>query len=333
MCAGFALSGALAAQAPVRLAQETPFLKDPGGVVLGSVLPGTRVLPGKSAGAFQEITLRGWIFTASTKPDTREGFDLAVAAEENLRAEPDGVVLARLSPGALLARVSRRGGWSEVRRTGWAPRALLAAPAVAPKPTPAAPSATASKPAPPPADTQPVVKPAARPGRILLRSGAQLSRAPDGAALGTLAAPADASLEEQQGDWIKVRVDAWVKRADVAGPLAPPPAITTAMLRENPERYVGQTVEWRIQFLAHQQADELRPEMPQGRPYLLARGPLPESGFVYVLLTKEQAAALQGLQPLDELAVTATVRAARTRYLATPVVELVRVGTAQARTP
>jgi hypothetical protein len=102
------------------------------------------------------------------------------------------------------------------------------------------------------------------------------------------------------------------------------------MLRENPERYVGRSVEWRVQFLAHQHADELRPEMPAGRPYLLARGPLPESGFVYVLLTKEQAGQLQGLQPLDELAVTVTVRAARTRYLATPVVELVRVG-AEAR--
>jgi hypothetical protein len=112
---------------------------------------------------------------------------------------------------------------------------------------------------------------------------------------------------------------------EVAGIVASRPAITGAMLRDNPERYVGQTVQWRLQFLARQQADELRPEMPLGQPYLLARGPLPESGFVYLMVSKPQDAELRGLKPLDEIAVTATVRAARTRYLATPVVELVRL--------
>jgi len=323
---GLALTGNLVAQAPVRLAQDTPFLKEPSGVTLATLLPGTRVVPGRASGGFQEVTLRGWIFTASTKPDKREGFDLAVATDENLRAEPDGVVLARVVTGALVTRLSRRGGWSEVRRTGWVPRALLAPPAVAartappPKATPDS-SAAVAKPAP---KTAP--PPSADSQRILLRSGAVLARTPEGIALGTLSGAADASLEEQRGDWLRVRVDAWIKRGDVEGALAPPPAITAAMLRENPDKYVGQTVQWRVQFLAHQQADELRPEMPVGRPYLLARGPLPESGFVYVLLSKEQAAQLQGLQPLDQLAVTATVRAARTRYLATPVVELVRLG-------
>jgi hypothetical protein len=323
---GLALTGNLVAQAPVRLAQETPFLKDPGGVVLGTLTPGTRVVAGRTSGGHQEVTLRGWIFTASTRPDKREGFDLSLATDENLRAEPDGAILGRLVTGALVARVSRRGGWSEVRRTGWVQRALLAPPAAAvTAAAPSKPSADSQRAAPKPAAPAPSA--AAR--RILLRAGATLARAPDGSGIGTLSSAAEASLEEQKGDWVKVRVDAWVKRTEVDGPLAPPPAITAAMLRENPERYVGQTVEWRVQFLAHQQADELRPEMPPGRPYLLARGPLPESGFVYVLLTKEQAGQLQGLQPLDELAVTATVRAARTRYLATPVVELLRVGQAK----
>ena len=74
------------------------------------------------------------------------------------------------------------------------------------------------------------------------------------------------------------------------------------------------------------QADELRPEMPLGHAYLLARGPLPETGFVYVLVSKQQASQLQGLKPLDEMTATVTVRTARTRYLATPVVEVIRMG-------
>ena len=118
----------------------------------------------------------------------------------------------------------------------------------------------------------------------------------------------------------------------MSGAVAALPSITAAMLREHPDKYVGQTVDWRLQFLAHQRADELRAEMPLGHPYLLARGPLPEAGFVYLLVSKEQSDRLQGLKPLEELSVMVTIRAGRTRYLATPVVELVRLGP-ETRTP
>jgi hypothetical protein len=342
-CLGLLLAGSLAAQGRVRLAQDTPFLKDPGGIVLATLSAGTRVTPGRASGGFVEVTLQGWIFTASTRPDAREGFELSASGPENIRAEPDGAVLARTVTGTLLSRVSKRGGWTQVRRTGWVQRSLLTPPAVAAAaaPPPAAKSVvsqpdSARKPEPPlTANRSPLTgneppltanrSPLTVERRVQLRQGAELSRAPDGIALAKLGSPAEATVEDQTGDWVKVRVDAWVKRSGIEGPLAPPPAITAAMLRENPERYVGQTVAWRVQFLAHQQADELRPEMPSGRPYLLARGPLPESGFVYVLLSKDQAAQLQGLLPLDELSLVVTVRAARTRYLATPVVELVKV--------
>jgi len=333
ICLGLALAGPLIAQSAVRLTSDVPLLKDPGGVALASLNAGTRVVPGRASGDFVEVTLRGWIFTASTRADKREGFDLAATSTENIRAEPDGAVLARAAPGALLTRVARRGGWTQVRRTGWVRRSLLATAPVRKAATaqaqvpPKAPSVTAKP------DTQQAV-PATTPApasavtqstRVKLRSGTALSRAPDGAALGTLTGSADASVEEHNGEWVRVRVDAWLKRGDILGPLDAPPAITAAMIRENPDKYVGQTVQWRVQFLAHQKADELRPEMPPGRPYLLTRGPLPETGFVYVLLSREQADQLQGLKPLDELALTATIRSARTRYLATPVVELVKL--------
>lgn len=306
----------------MRLTQDTPFLKEPGGIRVGSLNPGTRVVPGKASAGFLQITLQGWILTASTRPDARRGFDISARTGETIRAEPNGQVLGRVVTGALLTRVSVRGAWTEMRRSGWIPQSALA-----PAQTAARPPNSPDRPTARPPDRLTTSRPPDRAdtGRIQLRKGATLQRAPDGAAIATLDGAADAGIAERNGEWVKVRVEAWVKRGDVEGPLAPPPAITAAMLRENPERYVGQTVEWRVQFLAHQQADELRPEMPLGARYLLARGPLPESGFVYVMVTREQAAQLQGLQALDELSVTATVRAARTRYLATPVVELVRL--------
>jgi hypothetical protein len=308
------LAGNLLAQAiPARLEQDTPLLKEPGGMRLGVLSKGTSVVPGRVSDGFTEITLQGWLLTASTRPDAREGFDISARAGESIRAEPNGPVLGRVVTGALLARVRVRGAWTEVRRTGWVGSGALSA-------------------------NRSAVRPSERTldsARVLLRKGASLQGAPDGSALAILSSPADATIAERNGEWVKVRVEAWVKSSDVEGALAAPPAITAAMLREHPERYVGQRVDWRVQFLAHQKADELRPEMPGGAPYLLVRGPLPETGFVYVLLSRQQATELQGLKALQELALTVTLRAARTRYLATPVVELVRVagGSGEMRTP
>jgi hypothetical protein len=86
---------------------------------------------------------------------------------------------------------------------------------------------------------------------------------------------------------------------------------------------VGQTLDWRLQIIAVQLADELRPEMPSGQPYLLTRGPLPEPGFVYVMIPPSRVAEFRSLPPLHELTLRVTLKAARTRYLATPVAELV----------
>ncbi len=340
-CVGALLAGNLVAQAPVRLAQETPFLKEPRGARLITLVPGVRLTPRRVANDHAEVTVQGWLWTASTQADKRDGFDLSVSAEagENLRAAPDGPVLGRAVQGTLFNRIAVKGGWTQVRRTGWVPRAVLTppartaaapAPAVAhpPETRPARESAAASA---PPAGPAPDTVRA--PLRGLLPAGTVLRLAPEGAALTTLAAPSEATVLERDRDWVKVSVPAWVRAGEISGALAPIPAITGAMLRENPDRYVGQTVDWRLQFLAHQQADELRPEMPLGHPYLLARGPLPETGFVYVLVSKEQVERLQGLKPLEELSVMVTIRAGRTRYLATPVVELMRFGGGDARTP
>ena len=62
---------------------------------------------------------------------------------------------------------------------------------------------------------------------------------------------------------------------------------------------------------------------PGARTYLLTRGPLPEPGFVYVTVTESQATEFRSLQALQEMTLRVNIKAARTRFLATPVVELV----------
>jgi len=341
---GVLLVGNLVAQAPVRLARETHFLKEPRGLRLVTLVPGVLLRPGRVSGDHTEVTINGWIFTQSTRTDRREGFDLSVGAPagEYLRQSPDGPVLGRAVTGALFDRTAVRGGWTQVRRTGWVARAAVTpaarAAAATPRPAASAParestavaSGDSTSPTPRTSPSPPPPRDSVRRGR--LAAGVTLSPSPEAAPSVTLTAPADVTVTEQDRDWLKVQVTGWVRASQLSAGVAAVPAITAAMLRENPDRYVGQTVDWRLQFLAHQQADELRPEMPRGSPYLLTRGPLPETGFVYVMVSKEQAERLRGMKPLDELSVMVTIRAGRTKYLTTPVVELVRLG-GESRTP
>ncbi|HEU4681627.1 MAG TPA: hypothetical protein VFS51_07780, partial [Gemmatimonadales bacterium] len=135
---------------------------------------------------------------------------------------------------------------------------------------------------------------------------------------------APARVLGRAGEWTRVQFEGWVRESDLkaasAGALS---GITAAEVRSDPPKYVGRTVDWRVELIAVQEADELRPEMPQGQKYLLTRGPLPEPGFVYVTVTESQAIEFQALQALQELTLRVIIKAPRTRFLATPVVALV----------
>jgi hypothetical protein len=80
---------------------------------------------------------------------------------------------------------------------------------------------------------------------------------------------------------------------------------------------------WTLQYIALQTADELRRDMPPGQRYMLARGPMPEMGFVYVLVSPDQARALEALSPLAYVTVVGRVRTARSQYLGNPILDLV----------
>lgn len=168
--------------------------------------------------------------------------------------------------------------------------------------------------------------PAPRPAgadAVEVASEATLYVQPDNGEAGSLKPGATGRIVGQSGDWVRVQVEGWVRASDLkestAGVLV---GISAAEVRANPDRFVGKTVDWRLQLVSVQTADELRPEMPAGHPYLLMRGPLPEPGFVYVMVTPAQAEQMRAQPPLGEMRLRVTIRAARSRYLPTPVVEL-----------
>lgn len=334
----FLMSAPVDAQERFRVANDVPFRKTGNGVILGTISRGIELTPRRSDGAWVEIRLDGWMINRSLARTTRDGFDVSVTPRrENLRSEPNGSVLAQVSTGALFNRVEERRGWTHIRRDVWIPRSALQSPAqVAAAQRPAPRDATRRAAATsrdstrrPPVGVGAGISPPAAPGETIeSATSARLLSTPDGSLVGTLQQGTQARVVSRSGDWVRVQVEAWVKEDELrpasdSGALA---GVTAAEVRAAPGRYLGKVVDWRLQFLAVQKADELRPEIPLGHSYLLTRGPLPESGFVYVIIPQDQVEHFQALTPLEELMVRGTIKAATTRYLPNPVLELVAVG-------
>ncbi len=333
------------------------------GVALATLPAGTTLRAAKTSGTWAEVTLEGWIVAHAVSSTDREGFNLIVTAAdgENLRDGPNGRVLARVRKGVLLAKRAERRGWVRVRRIGWVhqPAATIAKTTpMAPKTTAAratsaarpvetgalpqqgvasaAPASAAGKPKPrssaqsPGAQAQPQssAQTPAAPGDIPveLAHSAPLYAQPGAGELASLTPGTSGRVLGQSGEWVRVQLEGWVREGDLKpGSGAALVGVTAAEVRANPARYVGQTVEWRVQFISIQTADELRSELPPGEPFLLTRGPLPEPGFIYVVVGRDQLDQFKALPALQELRLRVTIKAARTKYLATPVVELVSV--------
>jgi len=304
------------------------FYQTPDGKRLARLSRGAVVIGGEARGDWQQVTIDGWIFGGSVGPTAREGYDLSVthAPDENLRAAPlgTGPQVARLTRGFLLNRTGESGRWVHVRRDGWLKRDALevvsggqGVAAAAPDSGDRADSAAASAP------SSPAAGGPLDPARALPARRTTLYRAPDGPVAGALAPETPLRVLGRSGEWSRVQFEGWVKTADLA--VAPPGVlvgVSAAELRADPQRYVGQVVKWTLQVIALQTADDLRPDLPDGTTYLLARGPLPERGFVYVVVASGKKAQVAALAPLATIDVTARVRVGRSRFIGNPVVEL-----------
>jgi hypothetical protein len=304
------------------------FHVEPSGRRLARLARGAIVGGGVTRGDWMQITLEGWIFATSVGPSPRPEFDLLVtrAPDENLRSSAGGALVAKLAEGFGLKRVGQADRWVHVTRDGWVQTSGLAViPDVSATRTVDSMSADT---------TQGVLTPGRRPGvdstptppRAQPPRPTTLYRAPDGPEVGTVAGETPLRVLGRAGDWARVQFEGWVKAADLQS--APPAGgvlvgVTAAELRAEPQRYAGQVLRWSLQFIAVQKADDLRPDIPNGATYVLARGPLPERGFVYMIIPDAKLAAVQALAPLANILVNARVRQGRGRYLGNPVVDLV----------
>ncbi|MGH7520512.1 MAG: hypothetical protein ACREMI_04455 [Gemmatimonadales bacterium] len=305
------------------------FYQDVAGRRIARLANGAVLAGGATRNDWMQVLLEGWIFSTSVGPSDRPDFDLLVTRSptENLRAAPAGPLVAELAQGFGLKRASRdsTGRWVHVTRIGWVQRSALTpvADVVATRTSDSSDadlSQGGRTPGPRPgADTTRVDSSRAQPTHMTT-----LYRAPDGPEAGTVATETPLRVLSRNGEWTRVQLEGWVKGGDLqAAPAGVLVGVTAAELRAEPQRYAGQLLRWRLEFIAIQKADDLRPDIPTGSSYVLARGPLPERGFVYVIVPEIKLPAFRALTPLVTMQITARVRNGRSRYLGNPVVELV----------
>lgn len=321
----------------------------PDGARLATIAAGTTVQAGERRDGWREVTLTGWIWNASVRPASRQGFDLVVSARdgENLRATPNGDRIARLNNGTLLVELERQGRWIRVRRTGWVQDGGIDAPAEsAPagdnaaansEPPAARPESPAAQPESPAARSESSAAQSAAPAELSTppahgaragRSGTVLLASPGGDSLATIRPLSDLEVVERRGDWVRVRIEGWV-----ASPTLDQPAdsgtiltgIAPEVLRSNPEAFRGRLVEWKVQFIAFDRAEKIRTDFKEDEPFILARPPGDQPGFVYLAATEEQLPLIRTITPLQWIDVVARVRTGRSTQMGAPVLELIEI--------
>lgn len=314
-------SGRLEAQlATVRV--EENFRAEPNGTVLARLLPGTALAVEGRGERWVEITVDGWVWTRSLQVTQQGGFDLvvSVAEGENLRARPQGPVLARLERGTLLRELERIPGWVHVRRRGWVWAASVdveEAPDAAGVPSEgtAAPDRGA----------------AGDPGTVVLtvpREGTPVLAAPDGDTLARAGSGAELELVERRGGWARVRLEGWIWVPPGAeGPVPDSareegPAPTPDSVRRAPSRWGGRVVTWELQFVSLERAERVRTDFFENEPFLLTRLPGREGGFVYVAVPPDRMTLVEGLTPLQTLRVTGRIRTGASALTGNPILDL-----------
>ena len=333
------LAAAAAAQEETALAAPADLYKDPEGVPLVSLPAGAPVEAGRARGGWHPAVVEGWIFTESTERTRRDGFDLVVTPDEgeNLRSSPNGPVVGRVREGTLLERVGQKGrldpgppegvdseeGDRDVTRQGSAGEDRSG---------PGARDRTAADVA-EAARTRGAASPAAPPAvdgggeRIQTARETPLAAAVEGGTLGTLQGGTPARVLARSGDLVKVQVEGWIPADAIA------PSDSGAMVGVTAEEVARRPEPLRrpdgrvARPGDRDQGSGRAPERDAARPAVSSDPRTPARARVRLRdhSRVREAAEFESLPPLQELVLRVNIRAARTKFLTTPVAELVSV--------
>lgn len=314
----------LAGQARYRVTREENFRRDPGPNerLLASVSAGVELSGLTTRNGWVEVAIEGWVWGRSLRRLGGDGdlaYEVTPASGENLRDAPNGSVIARLRRGFQAQEVERRGDWVHVRREGWMfGRSLerLSGTVAETTPQPATSTETTGE----QAGQRMGLDYAVTAGESVGR------REPNGDTTVVLRSDTPVRVVARSGGWVKVQTETWVRADDLRpGTEGVLMGVSGAEVRARPKDFEGEIVQWRVQYIAIKIADDLRPEIPQGAQYMLCRGPLPEAGFVYVVLNSEQTRQVERFTNLTELVILGRIKVGRTRFLGNPVIDLIEM--------
>ena len=123
-------------------------------------------------------------------------------------------------------------------------------------------------------------------------------------------------------DWVRVRLEGWVRESDLSLGDTTLRALSAADIRSDPEGSKGKLVQWHVEAVSLQTADALRTGFQPGERYLLALGPDPEKSLVYLAVPESLLVSARSLPPLAQLTVTARVRNGKSEPAGVPILDL-----------
>lgn len=324
-------------EATVRI--EENFRREPNGLILARVSPGADLRVLDERDNWSQVELSGWVWLPSLQVSDDPDLGLVVSASggENLRAEPSGAILARLVDGALLAELERQPSWARVSRIGWIWSPSLEASAAGS----ATPEAATSEAGGPETTRPEAASPTSGGGRAAGGAAARtpggyvgsvagpILTAPDGDTLAVARPSSDVEVVRREGNWARVRLEGWMWMPGGDGPAAAqvasevPAPLEPADLAADPEGHAGRVVEWSLQFISLERAEEVRTDFFRGEPFLLTRFGGTDGPFVYVAVPPDRLGEVEGLVPLETVEVTGRIRTGASALTGAPILDLV----------
>jgi len=141
-------------------------------------------------------------------------------------------------------------------------------------------------------------------------------------AVGQLAKGATVQVIARDRDWVRVKLEGWVRESDLAITDSTLRPLSAADVRSDPEGSRGKLVQWQVEAVALQTADPLRTGLQAGEQYLLALGPAPEKMLLYLAVPESLVSAARSLPPLAQITVTARVRNGKSEPAGVPILDL-----------
>ena len=141
-------------------------------------------------------------------------------------------------------------------------------------------------------------------------------------AVGQLAKGASVEVIGRDREWVRVRLEGWVRESDLTVADSTLRPLSAADIRANPQAAQGKLVQWQVEAVSLQTADPLRTGMQPGEHYLLALGPGAEKTLVYLAVPEALLVNARSLAPLTQITVTARVRNGRSEPAGVPILDI-----------